>query len=266
MSFWQLTKQKARFTSYLFNGRNSVERYFLEATTNEEGIPTNIQKITAARLSYEIYHFQSVKNVILERLQNIQQVFSIHKSLILIQKIIKLGKKSAKSDIIYMQPILEFISCSKIFQNDKSKCEIESKNRMLSQNIIVLINNDSYYMQLRNKSKIKREKVKLLEIKILKRKTLKNANKNDDFMQDTENSGTIYDDDNHNNKDTSDNVFLCDEEETPLTPQFARNSNIAINSLVFEGNLIDKVDFSKTPSPQRNKAHPKKPHDFLKLS
>jgi hypothetical protein len=162
---WRWVRQTARLTHYLFNGRNQVEKYVLESTCdNDDGI-TQLQKVTAARLTYEEYPYIILKRTILERLEQQTAIRSIRKVLFLLDFIVRVGDICVRDDVIQMQPILEQLSCIKCFPVLTEE-EILTEVCEFARDLIVLVNDDDTYDEARAQAGAVREQVRNLEIRL----------------------------------------------------------------------------------------------------
>ena len=231
---WEKVKQCARYTRYAFNGYGIISRYFLEATLNNSTEIKEIQKITAARLTYEPQIFNSILNIFKERLENKIEVYSVQKSLFFIDFVLKYGKQFVLDDIIQIQPMLEDVSISKIYKNSKNEkmALVESDNRSIAQTIILLINNYELYQDERKLTKEKRNDIKRMEIKL-------NISERLHKQQNIQNNMDEYE-----LADIIDRKF--ESEITSITPQ---NKKMHPNLGVLNNNKYN-LPIPQTPSPK----------------
>lgn len=164
MSLLKWTKQKLRATSYLFNGCNEIERYVLEATNNEFEIIKDIQKETCARLTYEDFPYENVKNILRQRLCARFDFLSKRKALEILNFIVTFGDKKVRKDLIDWQQLIE--SCSYVDKNKPPAFTVyETSIAILAQDLLVLINIESEYSKIREENKERIEKIKNYQIK-----------------------------------------------------------------------------------------------------
>lgn len=164
MSLLKWTKQKLRATNYLFNGCNEIERYVLEATNNEFEILRDIQKETCARLTYEDFPYENVKNILRQRLCARFDFLSKRKSLEILIFMVTYGDEKVRKDLVDWQQLIE--SCSYIDKHKPAAFTIyETSISILAQDLLVLTNIESEYNKIREENKEKIEKIKNYQIK-----------------------------------------------------------------------------------------------------
>lgn len=155
----------ARTTNYILDGRNMVEKYFLEATCNTSDELTERQKVTAARLTHEVFPYLWLKKVMAERLACLDDIYSIRKAIILLDYMARHGDAKVRDDIIEMQTEIEMVTCSSIFPGDaRGSIEVESRKR--ATDLLVLLNDDDTYEKARGDTKKKRCEIRNLRLEL----------------------------------------------------------------------------------------------------
>jgi hypothetical protein len=161
-SFVGWMKRTARATGYLFNQRNHVEAYMLEATCNDKGTPRKMEMMTAARLSFEEVPYAVMKEVLFSRLTQIRKPHSVRKAIILLDYALRFGNETVRHDIVEIQSVLELLSV-------KESCPVigmPHDTLTMTQDLLVLVNSDDMYNAVRERNEQERVKIEQLPIRI----------------------------------------------------------------------------------------------------
>ena len=140
--------RQARIASYIMNSYSRVEIYFLDATENNRDGPTEIQKVTAARLTYEDTPFQEIQEILTKRLQNRHEIWSVLKSIFIIDYMIRCGDPQARDAIQAFVPLLTDLKESDIYSAGKEH-EVEELVHRFAGEVLVLLQDQVAYENAR---------------------------------------------------------------------------------------------------------------------
>lgn len=152
-----------RAIGYLCHDRTRVEVYFLEATENNRDGPTEIQKITAARLTYDDDLFLEVKKALMNRMTRPNRNMSTLKAVMILDYAVRCGDSEARTSVTEFIPILEELSS---YENETIEDELASQLRECSTNLITILRDDDVYSEARAAAESVLEKIQRVPINV----------------------------------------------------------------------------------------------------
>ena len=156
-NLWQWAKEKTRSTMYAISGRSETEKLVLEATNDDKWGPSNSQMEEISRLTFNYEDCENIKKVIWERLEQIDEVRTVQKTLLLLEYLLRNGHESFRSEANSMSRILQSLTSLNRYQVGENAA-LEAVIRKKAKDILTLASdNEAYRMEREKASKIKQK-------------------------------------------------------------------------------------------------------------